>query len=376
MVLGGNPRAPRRRRPALGRRAALPQRRRSRRPASPPASWTTPPPACAGSPTSSPPARRRLEAGEIILAGSFTRPHVGLPGRHRARRLRTAGEHHMPLRLNPTTFRDALRRRRCRPAAGRDVGLLRQPAGRRDLRRVRPGLAADRHGALPQRPGIRPRPAAGRRRLPGHARSSGVPVGDTVLDQAGTSTSARRTSCPDGDSAAEAEAAVAAARYPPRGRPRRRLGARPLGALEPRRRTTSPAPTSTRRVTVQIETADGVAAAADIAGGRRRRRRLRRALRPRRVHGRCSGSRNTPRSRRRRTLPSPPPRGRQARRRERLRPGNGPRATSPPAPPSCWSGPTWPSWPAAPRPLPPTTSHRMRWLSPAAPPPATEGPPH
>ena len=39
------------------------------------------------------------------------------------------GSDHMPLRIEPDTFRDALGRRR--PAAGRDVGVLRQPARRR-----------------------------------------------------------------------------------------------------------------------------------------------------------------------------------------------------------------------------------------------------
>ena len=74
MVLGDDAQAPRRDRPALGAGAALPQRRdrgdrRRRRRARPPRR-----PASRGSRTSCHQHGARLEAGEIILAGSFTRP--------------------------------------------------------------------------------------------------------------------------------------------------------------------------------------------------------------------------------------------------------------------------------------------------------------
>ena len=70
----------------------------------------------------------------------------------------------MPLRVEDT-FRDALAGDE--PSAGRDVGLFRQPARGRNLRRGRPGLAPDRRRTQPQRPGIHPGPAAGGARLPG-----------------------------------------------------------------------------------------------------------------------------------------------------------------------------------------------------------------
>ena len=105
-----------------------------------------------------------MKAGDIILAGSFTRPALGVQGRHRPRRLRTPGGCHMPLRVEPTprSGTPCATNRRCRPPAGRDVGLLRQPPGGRTLRRLRPGLAAGRRRAQPQRARIHPGPAAGR----------------------------------------------------------------------------------------------------------------------------------------------------------------------------------------------------------------------
>ena len=68
------PRPARRRRPALGLRASSTRTRPWRKPAWRPASWTTPPPASTGWPTRSPPTATAMKAGDIILAGSFTRP--------------------------------------------------------------------------------------------------------------------------------------------------------------------------------------------------------------------------------------------------------------------------------------------------------------
>ena len=73
MVLGGRVRA---RTPwtCAGSSALLYRNARSRRPGSPPACSTTPPPGCAGWPNKLAGHGDRLEAGEIVLAGSFTRP--------------------------------------------------------------------------------------------------------------------------------------------------------------------------------------------------------------------------------------------------------------------------------------------------------------
>ena len=172
MVLRRQPGRGRRGRPALGARRCSTATRRSRSPASPPPCSTIPRTAWRGSRTSSHQHGARLEAGEIILAGSFTRPDVGASGRHRARRLRTDGDHRMPLRLSAHLPRA---HRAVRPSARGHVGVLRVAARRGDLRRRGPRLAADRHGALPERPRIHAGAAAGRRRLPGHARSCGRP---------------------------------------------------------------------------------------------------------------------------------------------------------------------------------------------------------
>ena len=156
--------APRRDRPALGARRCSPATARSRRPGSPRACSATPPPASRGSRTSSTstaPASRPARSSSPARSPA----RCGCRAETACMRLWTDGGHHMPLLLAPT-FRE---RSRSRPAARRDVGVHGLAARRRDLRGRRPGLAADRHGALPQRARVRAGAAAGGGRLPGHA---------------------------------------------------------------------------------------------------------------------------------------------------------------------------------------------------------------
>ena len=157
---------------------------------------------------------------------------------------------------------------------------------------------------------------------------------------------------PHGQLAAEAEAAVAATRYPPQGV--RGVGRRwrgpPAGTGS---RTTSPAPRKPSASPCRSSPTAAVDRRGGHPGGGRRGRDLPGPLRPRRLHG-PAGTAGTPRgARRRRTLPRRRQSGRQTRRRERLQPRHGPRTTSTTAPPSSWSAPTSPCWPAAPRPSPP-----------------------
>ena len=220
---------------------------------------TTRPPASPGSRTSSHQHGDAPEAGEIILAGSFTRPDVGV----RAATPCCAdygpmGSDHMPLRLrpapsatrSPTADRPARRACGCAPAA-------------RSSPRSAPGAGLDwllidmEHS--PQRARVRCspscRPSPPTRSTPGRARADRRHRDD----QAGPRP--RRAEPPRADGLTRPtrpRAVVAAVRYPPRGRPRRRLGAGPVRALEPRRRTTSPNADEHVSLFVQIETAAGV----------------------------------------------------------------------------------------------------------------------
>ena len=274
-----------------------------------------------------PPARRAPRGGRDHPRGIVHAPHVGLARRRRALRLRTDGRDHMPLRLNPT-FRDALARRI--PPARRHVGVLGQPARRRDLRRRGPGLGAHRHGALPQRPGVGARAAAGRRRVPGDA---GRARADRRRrdDQAGARP--RRAEHPRADGVVGRRGARRrrGGALPAARAARRRLGARALGPLEPRRRTTSPNADEHVSLFVQIETAEGsrprprsprsTASTASSSGRPTSRRRW--ALLGQQTHpdvDRRRAARLRGRARRG-----------QARRRERLRPRGRASATSTPA---------------------------------------------
>ena len=140
----------------------------------------------------------------------------------------------MPLRVEPDTFRDALRnQRRSRPAAGRDVGVLRAA---RWWPSSAPGPGLDwllidaehspngLESVLAQLQAVHGYPV--------HALVR-PPVNDTVLIKQYLDLGVQNLLVPMVNSAAEAEAAVAATRYPPHGRPRRRLRAGPGGALEP-----------------------------------------------------------------------------------------------------------------------------------------------
>ena len=158
----------RRRRPPLGRPRCSTATRPSRSRASPPRCSATPPWASPGSRTSSPSTGSRSAAGEIILAGSFTRPMWVERGDTVHADYGAAGGGHMPVRVN---LPDDVRRapRRLRPPAGRHVGVLGQPDRRRDRRGQRPRLGAHRRRALPQRPRVDPRAAPGRVGVPGGA---------------------------------------------------------------------------------------------------------------------------------------------------------------------------------------------------------------
>ena len=80
----------RRRRPALGRRAALQERRRSRRPAWPPACSNHPATGVAWLANKIAPYDEQLNAGDVVLGGSFTRPTTARARRQLPRRLRAA----------------------------------------------------------------------------------------------------------------------------------------------------------------------------------------------------------------------------------------------------------------------------------------------
>ena len=174
-----------------------------------------------------------LKAGDIILAGSFTRPLWAYQGRHRPRRLRTPRECDMPLRIDDT-FRDALphQQRDARPPAGRDVGVLRQPADRRALRRIRPGLAAGGRRAQPQRARIHPRPAPGHPRLPGP--DAGPAAGQRHRgDQAVPGPRRAEPADPHGQLGRRGRSRGGRHPLPAARRPRRRLGPGPGRPLEP-----------------------------------------------------------------------------------------------------------------------------------------------
>ena len=72
----------------------------SRRPAWPPACSIIRATASSGSPTRSPPYDEQLNAGDVVLGGSFTRPTTGRARRRLSRRLRAARRDRVQLRLN------------------------------------------------------------------------------------------------------------------------------------------------------------------------------------------------------------------------------------------------------------------------------------
>ncbi len=302
MVLGDDAPAARRDRPALGAGAARTATARSRRPASPPACSTIPPPASRGWRTSSTstargsrPARSSSPDRSPARCGCRRGDSVLL-------RLRTDGDDHMPLRLSPT-FRDALAAAD-RPLAGMWV-CIGQPARRRDLRRLGPGLAAHRHGALPQRAGVRARAAAGRRRLPDHARSCACRSATSSTIKQVLDLGAQNLLVPMVSSAEEARAAVEAVRYPPRGR--RGVGSA-LARSARWNRVDGYLADADEHVSlfVQIETAEGGRGGRRDRRRRRRGRRLRRTVRPGRLDGPARAADAPGRRRRRRCAPSTP----------------------------------------------------------------------
>ncbi len=248
VVLGGRPAKPLEIDIALGGRAALPQRRdrgvrrgrgraqpsgqqrgvarqqagRLRRAVSRPArsSWPgrspvrcTPTPATSSTPTT---------------ARSAPSP-VDSPPSHRARPRRSDD-------LLPDLHR--------RAGADRPVGLLGQRVLRRDLRRIRTGLVADRRRALAQRPAVAALPAPGGGRLPG-AGGGAAPGGRSGADQA-----AARHRSPEPAAAHDrvGRSGPGGGGGHPLPAPRRAgggLGAGPGLPLEPDRRGTPPPPTRT-----------------------------------------------------------------------------------------------------------------------------------
>ena len=237
-----------------------------------------------------------MKAGDIILAGSFTRPALGVQGRHRPRRLRTPGERHMPLRVEPdATFRDALRNQT--GAAGRPLAGMWVCSGSPLVAELCAGSGLDwllidaehspngLESILAQLQAVHGYPVQALVR---------PPVNDTVLIKQYLDLGVQNLLIPMVNSAAEAEAAVAATRYPPH-------GVRGVGSALARAARWNRVPdylaraSETISVTVQIESDSRRRGRGGDPGGRRRGRHLPGALRPRRLHGRCWASRNTPR---------------------------------------------------------------------------------
>ncbi len=172
--------------------------------------------------------------------------------------------------------------------------MLRVAAGRRDLRGVGHGLDAHRHGALSERAQVRAGAAAGGGRVPDHARCSRADR-RCGHDQAGARH--RRAEHPGADDllgrgsgCGGRRGAIPAARHA-----RNRQRARPIRAVEPRRRL----PRERRRSRVAVRPDRDRCGGGCRSGDRRRGRggrRLRRTLRPLRVDGRA-GSADAPRRR-------------------------------------------------------------------------------
>ena len=166
-----------------------------------------------------------------------------------------------------------------------------------------------------------------------------VPTGDVVTIKQVLDLGAQNLLVPMVSSADQAQGRRRGRALPAPRAAGRRLGARPLGPVEPGRRV----PRRRRRARVAGR-ADrdrrGRGRRRRDRGGRRRRRRLRRAVRPRRLDGAARPA--DPPGRRRRGPPHVRGRARggQAGRRQRVRPGPRALATSTPAPRSCSSAPT------------------------------------
>ena len=212
--LGGTPGPARRGRPALGRRAAVPQRdrrgvRRRRRRARPPGAGRR----LAGEQAG--PARRPARSRRARARGLLHPSDVGAPGRHRAApTTATWGRSHAA-----SSDTDVPRRpRRRRPAARRHVGVLAaarwSPRSARargldwlliDMEHSPNGLESvlaqlQAVAAYPVTPVVR------------------VPTADVVTIKQVLDLGAQNLLVPMVSSAEEAEAAVEAVRYPPRGR--------------------------------------------------------------------------------------------------------------------------------------------------------------
>ena len=280
MVLGGTPVTRRRRRPALGLRAALAATQTSRSRASRPPCSATRPTASPGSRTSSPSTAPSLEAGEIILAGSFTRPIWVERGDTVHADYRELGTIDMPIRMTPRRRS----RRRWRPPTARWSGMwVSARAARWSPRSARAaastGVLIDaEHG--PNGLDVDPRRSC--RRVAGYPVTPLVrpPIGDTVLIKQYLELGVQNLLIPMVDTRRAGRRARARRALPAARRARGRQRARPLVALEPGRRTTSRTPATRSRSIVQIESATAVEQRRGDPGGRRRRRHLRRPRRP------------------------------------------------------------------------------------------------
>ena len=178
------------------------------------------------------------------------------------------------------------------------------------------------------------------------------PVNDTVVIKQYLDLGVQNLLIPMVNSAAEAEAAVAATRYPPH-------GVRGVGSALARAARWNRVPDYLARagetisVTVQIESTAAVDAVEDILAvdgvdaiflgpsdlaasmgllGQQEHPEVRAAVEHCLAAAKAAGK---------------------AGRRQRLQPRHRPRTTSPPAPTSSWWAPTSPCWPAAPKPSPP-----------------------
>ncbi len=246
-----------------------------------------------------------MKAGDIILAGSFTRPMWVAQGRHRPRRLRTARSRDMPLRVEPgntvygNTFRDALAGS-SRPLAGMwvcsgsplvaelcagsglDWLLIDAEHSPNGLESILAQLQAV--NGYPVHALVRP------------------PVNDTVVIKQYLDLGVQNLLVPMVNSAAEAEAAVAATRYPPQ-------GVRGVGSALARAARWNRIPDYLARAseTVSVTCPDRVRCRrrgrGGHPGGGRRGQHLPGPLRPRRLAGAARPAGAPPGAGRRRTLP-------------------------------------------------------------------------
>ena len=190
----------------------------------------------------------QLNAGDVVLAGSFTRPTRGQGRRQLPRRLRPARRrsrsassegHAMQTPVNP--FKQALHEGR--PQIGLWVGLADAVCDRGDGRR-RLRLAADRRRARAQRSAHRCSASCRRwRAYPTHPIVRPV-IGDVPLIKQLLDVGTQTLLMPIVETAEQAATLVARDALSAARHPRRGLGARALVALEPDTATTCTRPTS------------------------------------------------------------------------------------------------------------------------------------